>query len=128
MHEDDEVWREISLPAADLVFGPQGLGNHADHLQVRRSLGARCVFYQDAPYAIRVGARSPLFVNTGALQEQKLWAIEAYVTQVPFQFGSADNACDACDVEERFQVSDPTLLERWRGFEFPTAEDTREAT
>ena len=115
VHPDDC----LTLPefAADLVFAPQGLGNHADHLQVVRALNGSTVRYQDAPYAIRTGALSPVFVDTASVLEQKLWAIEAYATQVPFQFGSVGAMRDALTQwPERFALSDETLLRRWRGF------------
>ena len=115
IHGDDSV--TIPEFSADLVFAPQGLGNHVDHLQVVRAITEPTVRYQDAPYAIRIGAQSPLWVDTAAVIEQKLWAIAAYETQVPFQFGSNAAMRDALTHwPERFSVSGEALLLRWRGF------------
>ncbi len=129
VHGDDEVWRQISLPAADVVFGPQGLGNHADHLQVRRTLPGNCMLYQDSPYAIRNRARSPIVVDTEEVHERKLWAIEAYLTQVPFQFGSVAAMKRSLGAwEERFQATDEALLRQWFGFVSRPPEDSRAAS
>jgi len=117
IHEQDEAWRSIPAWKADLVFVPQGLGNHADHLQVSRALAGPAVLYQDAPYALRIGARSPILVETEFVQEQKLWAIEAYRTQLPFQFGGSLGMRQALgNWEERFTVTDQALLGRWHSF------------
>ena len=107
----DEVWREVAnrlagllqTLATDVVFVPQALGNHADHLQVVRAVRAldgltpRAVWYRDAPYAARKpGAQpSPLLpdglknttTDVSGTLEVKLHACAAYATQLGFQFG-----------------------------------------
>ena len=113
----DDLWRPIAealggLTAElrpDLVFAPQGLGNHVDHLQVIRAvltvggLAARTFWYRDTPYAIRepdarpatllpaglTGRKIPLPPDT---LERKIAATCAYASQVPFQFGGAEAA------------------------------------
>lgn len=110
---DDEIWREaagrlavlLETLAPDLVFAPQALGNHADHLQVVRAVReldtlSPVAWYRDAPYAAREpGARpSPLLpdglaetaVDVAATLEIKLNACAAYTTQLGFQFGGEE--------------------------------------
>ena len=119
IHADDQV--TVPSFTADLVFGPQGLGNHVDHLHVAGAM----VQYQDAPYAIRICASSPVLVDTSRVREQKLWAIEAYATQIPFQFGSVAAMRQMLgDWEERFTATDKALLRQWSGFRFVLEEDT----
>jgi LmbE family N-acetylglucosaminyl deacetylase len=109
--EGEEVWREaanrlaglLQTLAPDVVFVPQALGNHAEHLQVVRAvreldgLTPRVVWYRDAPYAARKpGAQpSPLLPDglkntttdiSGTL-EVKLHACAACAAQLGFQFG-----------------------------------------
>lgn len=107
----DEVWREIAekleeIETPDTVFAPQGLGNHADHLQVIRAVRARgwdaqAFWYRDTPYAIRQSdAKSsellPESLSGGfvafdeAELEIKIAGCCAYVSQIGFQFGGAD--------------------------------------
>jgi len=118
VHENDEVWRSLPTWHADLIFAPQGLGGHSDHLQVIRSLTLPAMRYQDAPYALRIGAHSPVLVNTASVQDEKLWAIEAYQTQLQFQFGGAAAMRGALRVwEERFMVCDQSLLRKWSRFQ-----------
>ncbi len=88
----------------DLVLGPQGVGNHADHLQVIRALlarpgmGGRLAWYRDLPYAAKFPeARPSPALPTGLVEtavclgpsdlEAKLEGCAAYSTQLPFQFG-----------------------------------------
>ena len=109
--EEDEVWREVAWNlkelldayAPDVLFAPQALGAHADHLQVVRAVrglpsGAPPVaWYRDAPYATRNPASlpSPLLpdglvegaVDVTETLEAKLRASAAYGTQLGFQFG-----------------------------------------
>ncbi|MBX9625393.1 MAG: PIG-L family deacetylase [Gemmataceae bacterium] len=105
----DDVWRPLAdrlhalhrEAAPDLVFTPQGLGNHVDHVQLIRAadavrlLGAAC-WYRDTPYAIRDPAADPaagvptgpeFAVPVGAHLAAKLEACAAYRTQLGFQFG-----------------------------------------
>ena len=85
-----DLWRRVS---PELVFAPQGLGNHADHLQliaaVTATLPADAVtWYRDTPYALRGPADSPGFgVPIGDHLAVKLDGCAAYRTQLGFQFG-----------------------------------------
>ena len=107
IHDGDEIRRELAdrftelATGAEIIFGPQGLGNHVDHLQVIRALEAadliaRTVWYTDIPYAIRYPEARPSGLLPGGLREQscaidlqrKIACCSAYRTQVPFQFGS----------------------------------------
>lgn len=116
---DDAVWRAVSgwlralvaelAPA--LVFVPQGLGNHVDHLQVIRAvlavggLAGRVVWYRDTPYAIREPAARPVPELPAGLTPaaadisgeplaRKVAASQAYTTQVGFQFGGDQELAD----------------------------------
>lgn len=106
----DAVWkalvrdfrRLLDRHSPDLVFAPQALGGHVDHLHVVRALletapGDRVLWYRDTPYAIRSpDARpSPLLptgleefgVDVAPYLDKKLDAVAAYGTQLGFQFG-----------------------------------------
>ena len=93
-----DLWRQ-SRP--ELVFAPQGLGNHADHLQliaaVTRTLLADAVtWYRDTPYALRESADAAGFgVPIGAHLAAKLEGCAAYRTQLGFQFGGEAAMRDA---------------------------------
>ena len=115
VHPGDDVSRLIHDELAtlegtlrpDLVFAPQGLGNHVDHLQVIRAVlgvlpAERVVWYQDTPYAIRepdarpapplVGAGLPtagLPLSADDLAH-KIAGCALYASQVGFQFGGTD--------------------------------------
>ncbi len=110
---EDAVWQPLSEDLValddelqpDLVFAPQGLGNHVDHLQaIRATLVAwpveRVVWYRDTPYAIREPAAQPagllrleedLFpcrvpLSTAVL-DRKIAGCALYASQIGFQFG-----------------------------------------
>ena len=108
----DEAWREVAgaLDRLDarhrpgLVFAPQGIGNHADHLQViravleRPAIAARTAWYRDLPYAAKFpDARPDPRLPRGLVEaapdlgpadlEAKLAGCACYATQLPFQFG-----------------------------------------
>lgn len=111
---DDDVWRHVAEHFAllddvhqpDLIFAPQGLGDHVDHRQTIRaaveSLDREKIWwYRDAPYAIRQPnartakdlpsddlAETP-FEITAAQLERKIRACAAYASQIDFQFGGA---------------------------------------
>ena len=113
VHGNDIVWQPLGHDLAtledaiqpDLVFAPQGLGNHADHLQTIRATLAvwpveRVVWYRDTPYAIREPAARPadllrleedLFPCcvplSAALLERKIAGCSLYASQIGFQFG-----------------------------------------
>ena len=107
----DDVWKPIAevlqglMSALDpmRVFAPQGLGNHADHLQViaavRDTLADDLVcWYRDTPYAIRKPNALPSSLLPLDLTEQatpltedglarKIAGACAYESQTGFQFG-----------------------------------------
>ena len=116
LREGDDVWRNIrreleglgsangQLPF-DCVFGPQGLGNHVDHLQVIRALGGfeNVSWYRDTPYALREPDAVPSLLLPLELKPQatlfgdatlfqKVAACCAYESQLGFQFGGAMEA------------------------------------
>jgi len=91
----------------DLVFAPQGLGDHIDHRHVRDAVARlaathgqseRVAWYRDTPYAIRHPGAAPRFgalprdaeiavpIN-GAPLAAKLDSCAAYASQIGFQFG-----------------------------------------
>lgn len=85
----------------DLVFVPQGLGDHVDHRLVIAAAcavfpPARLSFYRDTPYAIRnpeaaarvgLSGLGPLVVDVAAGLERKIAAASTYRSQIGFQFG-----------------------------------------
>lgn len=104
-----EIMRRLS---PRLVFSPQAVGGHVDHLQVLRAvlglrqthpeLKGRLLYYRDTPYAVRkapecFGANNPAHLDADSLGEFgvgvgyalkiKLNACAAYSTQLGFQFG-----------------------------------------
>lgn len=85
-----DLWRKYR---PELVFAPQGLGHHADHLQliaaVTAALPADAVtWYRDTPYALREAAATADFgVPVGDHLAAKLDGCAAYRTQLGFQFG-----------------------------------------
>jgi LmbE family N-acetylglucosaminyl deacetylase len=111
----------------ELVFAPQGLGGHVDHLQVVRALdgesrqlqnaGPRLLYYRDTPYALREReAVARVSGLSGALEtgvairhelEDKLRACAAYETQIEFQFGGVEDMREAL---ERFSFSEGRRL------------------
>ena len=116
VRDGDEVWKPIAEALANLVseldppqvFAPQGLGNHADHLQViaavRDTIAEDLVcWYRDTPYAIREpDARpSPLLPpdleDLGTMLPEDVMARKfagacAYESQIGFQFGGPEEA------------------------------------
>ncbi len=115
-HADDTIWQRVrddltSLDAElqpDVVFAPQGLGNHVDHLQtIRAVLGVyppagKVCWYRDTPYAIREPGAQPtglpdatrLTLRKVTLPDEtlarKIDACCRYASQIGFQFGGAD--------------------------------------
>jgi len=110
VHEDDQIWEQLVNDlrrlddeyAPDLVFAPQGLGNHVDHLQVIKGLlmtklADRTCWYRDTPYIIRRPTAAPSTLLPHHLHEQgvaidqtierKIAGCCAYMTQIGFQFG-----------------------------------------
>lgn len=112
--ESDSVWQAIAerfaaldkIHAPDVIFAPQGLGNHVDHRQTIR--GAReslpvekILWYRDTPYAIREpnaqasdllpADTSETTLDISSYIDQKIAACAAYQSQIGFQFGGAQN-------------------------------------
>ena len=111
----DAIWRPLGDDLAkldddiqpDLVFAPQGLGNHVDHLQTIRATvavwpGKRIVWYRDTPYAIREPDARPAGLLrleedlypcqvplSSEVLERKIASCSLYASQVGFQFGEA---------------------------------------
>jgi len=134
----DEIWRAVAehfvllddIHQPDLIFVPQGLGNHVDHRQTvraaRESLAAKKIcWYRDMPYAIRQPEASALGLPIDNLSEMPLdislyfelksAACAAYASQIDFQFGGADKLKAAL---QRFHHSE---AKRING-DFPLAE------
>ena len=113
IHDGDTVWQALGDDLAtlndelkpDLIFAPQGLGNHVDHLQTIRAALAtwpieRVVWYRDTPYAIRQPDARPadllrleedlfpcrMFL-TPAVLDRKIELCTLYASQIGFQFG-----------------------------------------
>ena len=87
---------------ADLVLGPQGLGDHVDHLLVVRALAGlptapRTAWWRDTPYVVREPGAAPsadlpqglddVAVDVAAHLEGKVRAGACYATQLDFQVG-----------------------------------------
>lgn len=106
----DEVWKNIAEQLAlldeihepEIVFAPQGLGNHCDHLQTIDAVLESCkqekiYWYYDTPYVIRQ-PEAQKYRRLSQLLEQKsqnissflkikIEACAAYSSQINFQFG-----------------------------------------
>ncbi len=90
------------LKPKDTVYCPLGVGNHIDHITVRKAaemLRHQLVYVQDVPYSIR--KPEDLAFKTANLREARkrvsklgaeawLAAIEIYVTQMPTLFGTVE--------------------------------------
>lgn len=110
---DDDVYRPIAAELGrlaerldpGLVFAPQGLGGHVDHLLLIRAvttagLADRACWYRDTPYAIRASVASPSPLLPPGLRERgvavdaalptKVDGACAYTTQIGFQFGGPE--------------------------------------
>jgi LmbE family N-acetylglucosaminyl deacetylase len=108
VHADDDVGPRVhdvlasTVEDADLVLGPQGLGNHVDHLLVAAAidgLDVPLLRYRDTPYAARLctSGRAPdeVAVDVETALPDKLSACAAYATQLGFQFGGVERMRDA---------------------------------
>ncbi len=116
VREGDGVWAAVAemlggleaRVAPSLVLAPQGLGGHADHLQVvravRKAVHAPVWWYRDTPYAIRHGdGAAPegmsglvgVAVAAGGGMARKVAAACAFASQIGFQFGGAEGAAAA---------------------------------
>ncbi|MBM7113569.1 PIG-L deacetylase family protein [Archangium primigenium] len=101
----------------DLVFVPQALGSHVDHVQLVRALPSlglepgRTLWYRDTPYAVRQphaepddsvpSGLKPLAVNVTAELPRKVAGCNHYRTQVDFQFGGSRAVAPTLDAFHR---------------------------
>ena len=108
----DEIWKPVAehlellaeIYSPEIVFAPQGLGNHVDHLQTIRAVrhifpAEKLDWYRDTPYAVRQPDAPPsnllppelLFFSSEIENylSQKIEACIAYQSQINFQFGGA---------------------------------------
>ena len=112
----DDVWRAVAGSLRDLaaevspdvVFAPQGLGGHVDHLQVIQAvleagLGPRTYWYRDTPYVMRDPEAEPSPLLPSGLEaravllsedevDRKIAGALAYASQIGFQFQGPDEA------------------------------------
>jgi LmbE family N-acetylglucosaminyl deacetylase len=100
---EDRLSLLIDTVRPDLVFAPQALGSHVDHVQLVRTLPAmdiqvsQILWYRDTPYAVRQpqakpdislpGGLRPLAMNVTAELSRKVSGCVCYRSQIPFQFG-----------------------------------------
>ena len=111
----------LSRFAPDLVFAPQAVGAHVDHIQVVRALeqaapAAPVLCWRDFPYTVRetnppepFGSQMRRFhpltaALTSDQRERKRLACRAYASQLGFQFGGPERL-DAllADARESFR-------------------------
>ncbi len=128
--KEDEIWRAVAehlvlledIHQPDLIFAPQGLGNHVDHLQTVRAAreylaAEKICWYRDMPYAMRqpnaptadlpTGNLSEMPLDISPYLERKITACAAYASQINFQFGGADKLMNAL---QRFHHSEATRI------------------
>ncbi len=90
-----ELYRSLD---PDLILGPAAIGNHIDHVIVRRVIekagAAETLLWADMPYATRAGFPPPAFAGhpCNGFFTAKLAAASCYRTQLGFQFGQSDDA------------------------------------
>lgn len=93
-------WTEVlrSLPAADAIFSPLGIGNHVDHRLVRQAAMSTfdhqvLYYYEDFPYCHRFGAvlratwprwhwKQTLFPLSSEDLEARIAAMQCYESQI----------------------------------------------
>ena len=151
VRDDDTIWQSLSDDLAklddalqpDLVFAPQGLGNHADHLQTIHAAlavwpGERVIWYRDTPYAIREPDARPagllrleedLFTCRvplpAAVLDRKIAGCALYASQIGFQFGGNDTLREKLTVFHRHEAgadaADATYAETFLGHPCATA-------
>ena len=82
----------------DVIYGPYGVGGHVDHVLVRKALKQveeDVIWWEDFPYALREDAPPEALIRRPVAPEDVARKVEAalcYTTQIPFQFGSPDEA------------------------------------
>ena len=96
----------------DQIYAPLGIGNHADHLLIRRivekissKLGKKTLFYQDFPYEVNSSDRPKIEVNGHSPNtvvelsqedvETKIHAIKLYESQIHILFDD-ENDMERC--------------------------------
>ncbi|MEJ2888598.1 PIG-L deacetylase family protein [Actinomycetospora aeridis] len=108
--EDDDVATAVGdavrdrVGAADLVLGPQSVGDHVDHQVVTAVVAGladpdRTAWWRDTPYAVRhpdaAGAPeatgTDVAVGIADVLAAKAQAAGSYVTQIGFQFGGPEH-------------------------------------
>jgi LmbE family N-acetylglucosaminyl deacetylase len=110
----------VDAERPDLVFAPQGIGGHVDHLQVVRAVSAlsgrpSTLWWSDFPYVLSAGSdpraapcgTQPLDLALTALMRAcKREACRAYETQIGFQFGGPERLDEqlAREGSERFRA------------------------
>lgn len=125
VHDGDEAWRDVRAAledlSADVWLGPQGLGNHVDHLHVLRALAGLdrpTAWWRDSPYVLRAPDATPGPDLPAGLAEVELPqdraaradACACYTTQLGFQFGGPDAMRTAlADLGEPL-LADPAAL------------------
>lgn len=110
VHPGDAI--ELDLPDADLVFLPQGIGGHVDHLLVIEATRAVATHaYRDLPYGLRTSAGEGEVVVPTA---RKLDACAAYASQLGFQFGG-EGAMRAALAAVPERIAAVTRRAEWAG-------------
>lgn len=112
-----DVARAYAAYRPGRVFGPIGIGNHVDHVQVRRALeialsGAELTLWADYPYAMRAPAEcAGLAVHTLSKEDAaaREAAVLAYASQIGFQFGGEQAARDAFAAHPREWFTTPII-------------------
>lgn len=125
----------------DLVFAPQGLGGHVDHIQVIRAISGsedsesgfsgirgHLLHYRDTPYALREPRARPAFREVAEVMESgvdvmrelpdKLRACAAYASQIGFQFGGVEDMREALkdfSIREGRRLGKEAALEAYIG-------------
>ncbi|WP_225412089.1 PIG-L deacetylase family protein [Stigmatella hybrida] len=106
----------------DLVFAPQALGSHVDHVQLVRTLPSlniqvsQILWYRDTPYAVRQpqakpdyslpdGLR-PLALNVTAELSRKVSGCVCYRSQIPFQFGGEAEVAPTLETFHQQEAAD----------------------
>jgi LmbE family N-acetylglucosaminyl deacetylase len=115
LRPDDEIAEPVAEAigallrslAPDLLFAPQAIGGHVDHVAVVRALQALAppepiAWWRDAPYAFRDGGPAEPFreAMTALPEDQVVLTPEplaarraaclSYASQIPFQFGGPE--------------------------------------
>ena len=138
-HADDDIIPQLAAVIAsliaelapDLLFAPQCLGNHVDHIQLSHALltlrsAESVVWWRDMPYAIRNPNAAPraglptyeMSVDLTEVLTVKLDACAAFASQLGFQFGSETamrTQLSRFAQSEAQMVSRQFAVERFRG-------------